>query len=83
MILLNLDESGDDLYRTSRTSSNNSHSGIYADNKNKSKKILVVDDNQFINDSVKFIIDSIIKEMNLDFEVIQCNDGIDMIKLIV
>jgi len=50
---------------------------------NKRKKILVVDDNQFINDSIKLLMDKIIKEYYLDIEVIQASDGIDMIKFIV
>lgn len=64
-------------------SSNDSSSKSKIKNNKTKKKILIVDDNQFINDSIKYVIDSIIKERNMDFEVIQCCDGIDMIKLVV
>lgn len=49
----------------------------------KKKKILLVDDNQFITDSIKLLMNRVIREYKLDLEIIECSDGIDMIKLIV
>lgn len=44
---------------------------------------MIVDDNEFINNSIKSILDVIIKEHKLDFEVIQGSDGVDMLKSIM
>jgi len=49
----------------------------------KSKKIIIVDDNKFINDSIKRLIESIIYEFNLDIEVIQVSDGVDLLIAVV
>jgi len=51
--------------------------------RNNRNKILIVDDNDFINNSVKQVMEKIIAEFKLDLDVIQASDGIDMIKLIV
>jgi len=48
-----------------------------------SKKIMIIDDNKFINDSIKNLIDSIIREFHLDFKVIQGWDGVDLLKAVV
>lgn len=44
---------------------------------------MIVDDNQFINDSLKKIILRVLKEFNKDFEIIQVTDGIEMVKNII
>lgn len=45
------------------------------------QKILIVEDNSFIAQSVKKLIEKIISEYSLDLEVIICYDGIEMIKV--
>ena len=42
-----------------------------------------MDDNQFINDSLKNLIQKVVTENNKDFQIIQLPDGIDMIKCII
>ena len=49
----------------------------------KKNKILIVDDNQFINDSCKKVLENFSNEYGHNFEIIQCVDGIDMIKLVI
>ncbi len=44
---------------------------------------MVVEDNQFINDALKKLLEKVIKESGKNFEVIQMTDGIDMIKQII
>lgn len=56
---------------------------ILKSDKNNKNKILIIDDNDFINDSVKQIMEKIIVEYKLDLEVIQGSDGVDMLKLII
>ncbi len=49
----------------------------------KARKILIIEDNKFISDTIKSIIESIFREFNLDFEVIQGSDGVDMLKAVI
>lgn len=44
---------------------------------------MIVEDNQFINDSLKKLLEKVIKESGKNFEVIQMTDGIDMVKQII
>ena len=46
-------------------------------------KILLVEDNKLINDSTKTILLRIITELNLDNEIVQLNDGVDIIKQVM
>ena len=90
-----LKASGDNLNNLNKIDEKNNHPYINTDNSlyeskrvigkehNKKLKILIVDDNQFINDSLKKLLEKIISEAKKDFEIIQVIDGIDMIKHIV
>lgn len=44
---------------------------------------LVVDDNQFIRYSIKCLLNEIFKEKNKNYEIIECNDGIETLKIIM
>lgn len=44
---------------------------------------MIVEDNHFINDSLKRLLEKVINESGKEFEVIQMTDGIDMIKQII
>jgi len=59
--------------------------GLFADKtKNVPRtKILIVDDNQFINDSFKILIAKCVKELGKNIDLIQLSDGIDMLKHII
>ena len=46
-------------------------------------KILLIEDNKLINDSTKTILLRIITELNLDNEIVQLNDGVDIIKQVM
>lgn len=48
----------------------------------KKNVILIADDNHIINDSHKRIIEGICKEKKLEYEIISCYDGIDLLKYI-
>jgi len=45
--------------------------------------ILVVDDNQFIRYSIKYILCEIFKEFKKDFQILEGCDGIDTLKFIM
>ena len=44
---------------------------------------MIVEDNQFINDSLKKLLEKVVKENGKDFEIMQMTDGVDMIKQII
>ena len=46
-------------------------------------QILICDDNEFMNNSLKIIIDNIIIKFKLNYRVISCNDGVDILKLLI
>ena len=48
----------------------------------KKKIILIADDNHIINNSNKKIVNEICKEKKLDYDIICCSDGIDILKFI-
>jgi CheY-like chemotaxis protein len=51
---------------------------------NSSKlKIIIVDDNQFINNSMKNLLEKVLRENNSDYDIIQLTDGIELIKVII
>ena len=47
------------------------------------KKILIVDDNRFINDSTNILLSRIINELKLNYEIVQLSDGVDIIKHVI
>ena len=47
------------------------------------RKFLVVDDVETINNSISHLLKKIIKEKNLKYEVIQLNDGIDILNEVI
>ena len=48
----------------------------------KRSKIITVDDNLFVNLSVKAIIEKVLKDINIDYEVLCASDGIDILQYI-
>lgn len=48
----------------------------------KKNFILIADDNQIINDSNKRVIENICRQKKLEYEIIPCNDGIELLKYI-
>jgi CheY-like chemotaxis protein len=61
----------------------NSGSSLFKKNITRNKKILIVDDNKFLNDAVKNILEKVLKESNQNFELIQLSDGVDIIKSVI
>jgi len=49
----------------------------------KKDLILIADDNHLINDVNKKIIETCLKKLNLDYEIILCTDGIDIIRNVI
>lgn len=49
----------------------------------KVHKILVVDDNQFIRKTIKYLLRDIFKETKKHFIIVECCDGIDTLKMIM
>jgi CheY-like chemotaxis protein len=47
------------------------------------RKILIVDDEELMNKSIKKLLENIIYEKKLEISIIQCNDGIDLIKEVI
>lgn len=50
---------------------------------NDKLKIMVVDDNKYIRQSVKNVISTIMKNNKKDFEIVEGNDGVDIIEKLV
>ena len=47
------------------------------------RKILIVDDEDIMNKSIKKILENIIKDKKLKISIIECHDGIDLIKEVI
>lgn len=45
--------------------------------------ILIADDNHLINDVNKKIIETCLKKLNCDYEIILCSDGVDIIRCVL
>lgn len=49
----------------------------------KKPKIVVVDDNHFINNSVKNLLEKVLRETDSEYEIIQQTDGIELVNSII
>ncbi len=49
-------------------------------NKSNNRKILIVEDKHFMNNTIKKLLEKIIIKEKLEIKVIQCYDGIDLLK---
>jgi len=65
-------------------SSYDSEGGVIVYDKNiKKKKILIADDNEILLGMLNNMLNNLLKKFNLNYEIITCNDGLDIINLII
>ena len=71
-------------YVSKRSISDSNANIRYLNSDQNDKKIIIIaDDNHIINNANKRIISSICKEKKLDYEIISCDDGMDILKFIL
>ena len=51
--------------------------------RNYKSKIIIADDNQILLNSVQNLLNKIILDFNLDFEIVLCNDGLEILENII